>query len=194
MRLVSEPGDISNISDGHPSPLGDRPSPGPGSGTDLAEVERQAAKDWGVGSPQYRRHLAFAAYRCPDCGEPLLVTADHPSCWSVPRSPRRPGASRRCADRTERRIPGIRLDQWLRARASPSGRTGTQPSGTRGAAPLQATRCGSLRCHSPHSSAFTARPASPLGRRRCRSKGQAFESAGRCDGCCSRGDLAVADR
>ncbi len=46
----------------------------------LAAVEKQAAKDWGVGSPQYRRHLAFAAYRCPDCGGPLLVTADHPTC------------------------------------------------------------------------------------------------------------------
>ena len=45
----------------------------------LAELEGQAAKNWGVGSAQYRRHLAFAARRCPDCGGPLVVSADHPT-------------------------------------------------------------------------------------------------------------------
>jgi len=29
----------------------------------LADMEKQAAEDWGVGSPQYRWHLAFAASR-----------------------------------------------------------------------------------------------------------------------------------
>ena len=38
----------------------------------LAEVENQAAKDWGVGSPQYRWHLAYAAWRCPWCQGPLI--------------------------------------------------------------------------------------------------------------------------
>lgn len=31
----------------------------------LAYVEKQAARDWGVGSPQSRWHLAYAAWRCP---------------------------------------------------------------------------------------------------------------------------------
>ena len=38
----------------------------------LADVEMQAAKDWGVGSPQYRWHLAYAAWRCPWCNGPLV--------------------------------------------------------------------------------------------------------------------------
>ena len=42
----------------------------------LAEVEKQAAKDWGVGSPQYRWHLAYAAWRCPWCNG-LLVPDPH---------------------------------------------------------------------------------------------------------------------
>ena len=38
----------------------------------LAAIEKQAAKHWGVGSPQYRRHLAFAAWQCPSCDGPLV--------------------------------------------------------------------------------------------------------------------------
>jgi len=63
--VVPEPGphtEASNI-----SPLDDQ-----GSGTDLAEVERQSAKHWGVGSPQYRWHLAYAAWRCPWCDDVLV--------------------------------------------------------------------------------------------------------------------------
>ena len=42
----------------------------------VAAVEKQAAKDWGFGSPQYWWHLAFAAHRCPECDGPLVSKAD----------------------------------------------------------------------------------------------------------------------
>ena len=45
----------------------------------LANVERQAAKDWGVGSPQYRWHVAFAAWRCPSCDGPLTPSPHSPT-------------------------------------------------------------------------------------------------------------------
>ncbi len=62
---VPEPGPHSEAS--NISPFHDH-----GSGTDLAEVERLAAKHWGVGSPQYRFHLAYAAWKCPWCENPLV--------------------------------------------------------------------------------------------------------------------------
>jgi hypothetical protein len=38
----------------------------------VAEAEKWAAEVWGVGSPQYRWHLAYAAWRCPTCDGRLV--------------------------------------------------------------------------------------------------------------------------
>ena len=44
----------------------------------VVEVEEWAAQVYGVGSPQYRWHLAFAAHRCPSCDRSLAHSADRP--------------------------------------------------------------------------------------------------------------------
>lgn len=58
-----------------------------------------AAEVWGVGSPQYRRHLAFAAHRCPTCGGPLAPSPHGP---------------------TSRRCERCRLD-WYAQHSEPDG-------------------------------------------------------------------------
>ena len=80
MELVPEPGphsEASNISPLHDQGSGQNPAESgvdgpPQRTTDLTEVERLAAKHWGVGSPQYRWHLAYAAWRCPWCDDVLV--------------------------------------------------------------------------------------------------------------------------
>jgi len=51
----------------------------PGEADPLAAVE-QAAKDWGSDRRSITDISPSPAYGCPDCGGPLLVTADHPTC------------------------------------------------------------------------------------------------------------------
>jgi hypothetical protein len=44
-----------------------------------AEVAAMAARYWGLGSYQYRCHLAFAAHRCPECDGPLAPSPHSPT-------------------------------------------------------------------------------------------------------------------